>query len=425
MTWIPSLVISIASYAFVVSLFRYRRLHAAQRRFKELRKRNVEIDPSAAQDISQTALLYDMPFISRLGAQVALFKTYGIPSIAALLIKTGELGNELSLSRRLTDTALLISSFVMCPLAGDPTQMKLSPKPDPRGCLALARMNWLHRQYHISNDDMLYTLSRFVLQPMETVEMLDWRPYSEEERECLFIMWQEIGRRMTIRNIPETLHELEAWSRGYEEEKMVPSKGSHQMAMLAIEHAQQRVPNISWLRTFIASVLISLLDERVRIAMMLPAQPKWVRTFVWLIFSIRAFVIKYLIFPRSKPAGYIVLDNPPSSWGPDGQKRLHNVVRRHIPWYYPVANDASPVSSIRKRIFGESPFKPGPEFKCEGYRIEELGPPRFEKFGHDEVFAEAEAMYGGSIDAPWAPHTIHCRISYARHLYSKVLRSTP
>jgi hypothetical protein len=41
-------------------------------------------------------------------------------------------------------TSIILCAFVFCPVAaidGDET--------DPRGALALARMNWLHRQYKI------------------------------------------------------------------------------------------------------------------------------------------------------------------------------------------------------------------------------------------------------------------------------------
>jgi hypothetical protein len=49
-------------------------------------------------------------------------------------------------------------------------------KEDPRSAVALARTNWLHRRANkihgpkgapISNDDLLYTLSVFITQPIE------------------------------------------------------------------------------------------------------------------------------------------------------------------------------------------------------------------------------------------------------------------
>ncbi|KAJ8088599.1 hypothetical protein PM082_013842 [Marasmius tenuissimus] len=143
-----ALFLALIAYISFVRSVRFRRLKDAQARFHRLKKAGA-LDSSAAQEIAHTALLYDMPFFSRLGAQVALFKTYGIPSIAELLLKTGELTHEKSMSKRVTDTAILISSFIMCPLTGRDRDGGNDGKADPRGCLALARMNWLHHRYHI------------------------------------------------------------------------------------------------------------------------------------------------------------------------------------------------------------------------------------------------------------------------------------
>jgi hypothetical protein len=99
------------------------------------------------------------------------------------------------------DTVLLITSFAFYPLprlglddagdnivAGKQQQQQEAPTPwlneedrifekeDPRGAVALARTNWLHHRANklhgpkgapISNDDLLYTLSVFVTQPIE------------------------------------------------------------------------------------------------------------------------------------------------------------------------------------------------------------------------------------------------------------------
>lgn len=97
------------------------------------------------------------------------------------------------------DTVLLITSFSFYPLPRAdseskdkivkqpaPTKSRREPpwlhdedvmfeKEDPRAAIALARTNWLHRRANkthgpkgapISNDDLLYTLSVFVTQPI-------------------------------------------------------------------------------------------------------------------------------------------------------------------------------------------------------------------------------------------------------------------
>lgn len=95
-------------------------------------------------------------------------------------------------------------------------------------------------------------------------------------------MWKEIGRRMGIQDIPPTREDLETWSnviggihygfkvltvfQEYENKHMTPSKSSRKLANLAVEHIGRRVP--FGFRNFAKSAFISLLDERLRVAMM-------------------------------------------------------------------------------------------------------------------------------------------------------------
>ncbi|THH14048.1 hypothetical protein EW146_g6241 [Bondarzewia mesenterica] len=275
---------------------------------------------------------------------------------------------------------------------------------DPRGSISIARINWLHGHYRISDDDMLYTLSCFIFEPMLLAEKYEWRSWSEEEQECLFILWKEIGRRMGIKDIPTTGAELKALSKNYEDEQMVPSQSNHKLAMHAINHISSRVPDIFGLRSFIASLFISLLDDHLREAMMLPDQPEWVKNLLRSIFVIRAFIVKHLMLPRTTEKGYVVAHDPPSCVASDGLFRLFNVQRRHCPWYIPVPTGWKyVVEQIKIKLNLADPnLCPGPYFKAEGYRLEELGPIRFEQDGHAEVLKNAEAIHGGPIRKPWA-----------------------
>ncbi|KAK0187619.1 hypothetical protein F5146DRAFT_934024 [Armillaria mellea] len=213
---LPLLASVVLVYLATVRYLRYRRLHAVQARIRASAK---EPSPSEAQSALQGALLYDMPFFTRLGAQVALLKTYGIPSISALLLTTG----EFFYGKKVHKKALLISTFISCPLEYSSTTAQSIPCLGPRGNIALARANWLHSRYKIMG--IYFWLARF-----------DWRPYSPEEAKCNFLMWKDIGRRMNIKEIPETLEELEEWSKEYESTHMIPSASSHQLANTALEH---------------------------------------------------------------------------------------------------------------------------------------------------------------------------------------------
>ncbi|THH07284.1 hypothetical protein EW146_g9366 [Bondarzewia mesenterica] len=356
----------------LIRTLRYRRLRNLQIRVARLKQTASSITPAEAQEIAHQALFYDMPFICRMAAQAALFKTYGIPSIARLLSQTGELTTARNMTKRSTDTAILISSFVMCPLVGPHSGAEHDDDADPRGSLSIARMNWLHGRYRISNNDMLYTLAQFIFEPMRFTELYDWRPFSAEEKECMFILWKEIGQRMGIRDIPDTGDELRIWSQAYEAEHMVPSESSHRLAMLAMNHINRRFP--IFLRSLITKVSIALLEDNVREAMMLPPQSSWVAGGLRVLFSARSRIIQHLLLPRSKPHGYIVLHNPPSGVGPDGRMRLHTIIRQWHPWYFPVPTGwRSALDRLRIRLkLDSAELYPGPAFQSQGYRLEEL-----------------------------------------------------
>ena len=67
------------------------------------------------------------------------------------------------------DTAVLISEFTTYPFDSE------------RHARALARMNWLHSKYNISNDDKLYTLSVFLTVPQRWLDKYEWRPLTDLE----------------------------------------------------------------------------------------------------------------------------------------------------------------------------------------------------------------------------------------------------
>ena len=79
--WTAITIVLCSSYLLLVRIQRYR-LHGTLRSTVLRWKRDrIEITPFMAQQIALEPVLYDMPFLSRLGASVALLKTYGIVRI--------------------------------------------------------------------------------------------------------------------------------------------------------------------------------------------------------------------------------------------------------------------------------------------------------------------------------------------------------
>jgi hypothetical protein len=115
----------------------------------------------------------EFPFISEKALQFALFRTYGIPSISKLLVETKQFSDVKLAPKRYVDTTVLIGEF----LANAPSS--------DRANSAIARMNYLHNMYRragkISNNDMLYTLSLFVLEIERWIRMYEWRTLTPME----------------------------------------------------------------------------------------------------------------------------------------------------------------------------------------------------------------------------------------------------
>ncbi len=136
--------------------------------------------------------------------ELALLKTFCLPSISTLLARTGEF--EQRPRKRYDDTGLMVAELLRHGLDS------------PAGAAVIARMNRIHGHYAITNDDFLYVLSSFVAEPIRWLERYGWRPLTAEEQGHLFRFWQAVGERMGIRDIPGSLAELLALNERVERE---------------------------------------------------------------------------------------------------------------------------------------------------------------------------------------------------------------
>ncbi len=157
------------------------------------------------QRIVHLSFGYDFPWDSIRALEIALYRTYCVPSISALLDRTGEFRN--ATQRRYDDTSILVAE--MCEWGYE----------SGRGKEALERMNWAHAHFKIANDDFLYVLSTFIYEPIRWIDAVGWRQTSANEKLAYYYFWREVGKRMGIINIPGSYEAFEAWSRAYEREQ--------------------------------------------------------------------------------------------------------------------------------------------------------------------------------------------------------------
>jgi ER-bound oxygenase mpaB/B'/Rubber oxygenase, catalytic domain len=159
---------------------------------------------------------FEFPWDTTRSLELALFRTFAVPSIATLLDSTGEFVRRAQ--KRYDDTDLLISSFAE---AGYDSEM---------GRRAIRRMNRLHGRFDIENEDFLYVLSTMALEPIRWNARFGRRPLIEAEKQATFQFWREVGRRMAIRDVPETLDDLERFNVAFERERFAYSEAGRRVA---------------------------------------------------------------------------------------------------------------------------------------------------------------------------------------------------
>ncbi|NBC96842.1 MAG: DUF2236 domain-containing protein, partial [Deinococcus-Thermus bacterium] len=161
------------------------------------------LDPRGdAQRIARLSAGVDFPWDTRRAYELALLKTFAIPSSSRLLVATGRFLTRAA--ERHDATVTIVAT------------LGLHGYDSPEGRAALRAMNLAHRAHPIPADEYRYTLSLFVLEPLRWNARFGWRTLDPVEREAGFHFWREVGRRMAIEGLPDTLEAMEAESLAFE-----------------------------------------------------------------------------------------------------------------------------------------------------------------------------------------------------------------
>ncbi|CAF9921188.1 MAG: hypothetical protein HETSPECPRED_004458 [Heterodermia speciosa] len=185
------LVLCLLIYLPIVHILRYQRATSLERKYApEGRKSLRNMTAEDAQSILKTLAELEFPSLYGFSMVVALFRTYGIPSISSLLVSTGQLKSRETASKRAADTGVLLLEF------------GLNKPTSERAIEAVARMNYLHSRYQkagkISNDDLLYTLGIFALEPSRWINRYEWRCMTDVEMCACGTYWKNMGDAMEI-----------------------------------------------------------------------------------------------------------------------------------------------------------------------------------------------------------------------------------
>ncbi len=248
---------------------------------REIESLNPELDHMRIMHLS---FGYEFSWDSIRSLEIALYKTYCVPSISTLLDRTGEFRERTQ--RRYDDTSILVAE--MCKhgyLEG-------------RGKMALEQMNRIHAHYKISNDDYLYVLSTFIFEPVKWIDRYGWRQTCMNERIAYYCFWREVGKRMGITGIPDSYNSFEQWKENYERKHFVFAETNSRVGSVTRDLFASWFPRA--LKPVVHYSIYAMLDDRTLRAFGFPAPFPGARQFIDRLLRIRGQIVR-LLPPRKVP----------------------------------------------------------------------------------------------------------------------------
>jgi hypothetical protein len=275
-------------------------------RFDNLRRIEA-LDPEAdADEILRLTSRHDFPWDYQQGTGIAFMRDYGIPSIAALLDRTGEF--ERHGVKRYDDTLLI----------GD--EATLDGIDSRRSHAALRRLNRIHGHYDIPEDEFHYVLATTIVGPVEWIRQFGWRELHPHELVAVARITTRFGELMGLKGLPTTYDGYHRLLREYEAEHFAHTPASTRLAeaTIRIGRATARYPAGPLTRP----IAIALMDEPLRQVLGMPRQPAWLVRALHGALRLRARYLRHLARPRrtafrhrptTYPGGYTLRDLGPES----------------------------------------------------------------------------------------------------------------
>jgi hypothetical protein len=194
-------------------------------------RRIAELDPEKDyEEISRIIAVHEFPWDIQQSLSFALFRTYAVPSIGRLLFDTHEFTERTQ--KRHDDTALVLEAVLV------------EGMESADGRAAVRRMNQMHGSHDISNEDMRYVLSTFVVTPQRWIRDYGWRRGTDAEKLAAVRYYQRLGALMGINDIPDDYGGFEELLDSHEAEHFVFDKKSRAVADATLELLVSFYPRI-------------------------------------------------------------------------------------------------------------------------------------------------------------------------------------
>ncbi|MEL6928425.1 MAG: oxygenase MpaB family protein [Cyanobacteria bacterium J06600_6] len=239
------------------------------------------------EEICRLLAGYEFPWDITRSLELAMLKTYCVPSISQLLDRTGEFHHHTQ--KRYDDTGLLIAEIMKWGYHSD------------RGQESICRINRIHDHYQISNQDFLYVLSTFIYEPVRWNQNFGWRLFSETEKLAIFYFWQAVGKQMEIADIPATYEEFAQFNSSYEQENFIYADSNRRVGESTVNLFLSWFPAI--IRLGLKPLVEGLFDDRAIAAFGFSQPSQIARNLVTAALKLRSLLAKIML-PRSNPDFY-------------------------------------------------------------------------------------------------------------------------
>lgn len=294
-----------------------------------------------------------------------------------------------NVGKRYADTAVLIAEIYG------------NPPTDSRSREAFGRLNYLHglyiKQGKISNDDLLYTLALFMVEPPRMIAKTEWRCLTDVEICALAVFHKSMADAMQIsfdvlpsaqtgfRDGLAFYAELEAFSIDYEKRCMVPHQNNYLTAIQTQNLLLKNIPRP--LHGAVANVISAAMDDRLRTAIKFNEPLPFYRNLLSGFLTIRKNYLRYLALPRARfMVNRLVEDQA------DADGRRHFSRYDTLPYYVkPTFLNRWGPGAMASRLMGV-PLPGDPGYYPEGFKTSDAGPSALSGKGRVEAEMTKERL---------------------------------
>ncbi|MGE5720091.1 MAG: oxygenase MpaB family protein [Nocardioidaceae bacterium] len=258
-------------------------------RYANLR-RIERLDPATDYDeIFSLVTQYEFPWEYVQGTSLAFMRDYGVPSISALLDRTGQF--EHHGQKRYDDTILIGYEATVETLESQ------------RGREAIRHLNRIHGKYDIPNDEFLFVLATTIVGPKRFIDAYGWRSLHPHEVESMYRVTTRFGELMGVKGLPTDYEGYERLLDDYEAQRFEFAPSNRRVAEASMRIVEAWYP--SAVRPLVRRISIAMLDEPLRVALGLPRQARWLSASLDRALRLRARVLRFVVPPRPGSRPYL------------------------------------------------------------------------------------------------------------------------